>query len=344
MTQAVPMEMNFLAAMLHGRRSRLAEKERLDPLCRIRSIEELGRVLYPQDTYASAIELQRRMVRDYFEEFARLAGGAEERPQGLLTWLPVRMQVENLKVVVRGWTSHTPLEEIQNHLVPLPGKFAVDAQQLLTSESADVFVAGLPNHRLRMGAERLSDLCKEPPGSFFFEAVLDHAYLQELATRAEELDGDDAQVARVAIHQEIDLFHLMLAVRGRWIYDLKPESLLRLHVSGSKLSSGRFRTWLTAASLEETAALAVGTALDEVPASGEPADIETQAWNRLLRLANRAFRQGHMSMGAVVGYAVIRRIELANLITLCEGIRAGMPPAELRACMLPCLPKEGGHV
>ena len=102
MSDASSMEMNFLAALLHGRRSRLAEDGRLDELCSVRTVEELARRIYPRDAFASAIELQRRLVEDYLKELSRLAGGTEADPLGLLAWWPVRMQVENLKVVVRG--------------------------------------------------------------------------------------------------------------------------------------------------------------------------------------------------------------------------------------------------
>ena len=59
------------------------------------------------------------------------------------------------------------------------------------------------------------------------------------------------------------------------------------------------------------------------------------AWKRFLRLANRAFRRSHMDLGAVVGYAGIRRVEVANLISLSEAIRTGMAAEVIRARLIP---------
>jgi len=42
-----------------------------------------------------------------------------------------------------------------------------------------------------------------------------------------------------------------------------------------------------------------------------------------------------MGLGAVVAYAAIRRIELANLITLSEGIRTRVTPDALRQRLIP---------
>ena len=68
----------------------------------------------------------------------------------------------------------------------------------------------------------------------------------------------------------------------------------------------------------------VGTATNETSTATNPAILESLAWRRFLRLANGAFRGSHMGLGAVVGYLEIRRVEVANLITLSEGIRTGV--------------------
>ena len=57
---------------------------------------------------------------------------------------------------------------------------------------------------------------------------------------------------------------------------------------------------------------ALGRALDMLPSTpgegGElpraiaPADLEALAWNRFLRLANRAFRRSHMGLAAIVAF------------------------------------------
>jgi len=94
----------------------------------------------------------------------------------------------------------------------------------------------------------------------------------------------------------------------------------------------------------DVAALAAGVAVDELPAGAKeawtPADLEPLAWARYYRLANRAFRRSHMGLGAVVAYTAIRRVELANLITLSEGIRLSRPPDVLRRCLIPAARRE----
>jgi hypothetical protein len=96
----------------------------------------------------------------------------------------------------------------------------------------------------------------------------------------------------------------------------------------------------------------VGRVLDALPseqasealATVDPAALEALAWKRFLRLANRAFRRSHMDLGAVVGYAGIRRVEVANLISLSEAIRTGMAAEVVRARLIPRTDLESAYV
>lgn len=339
MTPSVPKELSFLAAMLHGRRSGLAENERLDKLCAIRSVHELTSVLYPGEIISSVVALQRRMVLGLLDELDWLADGTAEDRRALIPWQRVRFQVENLKVIARGRATGTTLEALEPHLVPLPRNLTFNASKLLAAKSNEAFLTQIPNPIL---CKRLHDL-GETGGTFLLEAALDHAYLTELAFRAQGIVGEDREAILAAIRQEIDLFHLMLAVRGKLGYRLKPEILSKLHVRGG-MNREHFTALLTAPDLVAITKLALGRVIDTQPKTPDPTQLEVLAWNRLQRLANKAFRYGHMSMGAVVGYTILRRVELANLITLSEGIRTGIAPATLRAQLIPQKTKEAVHV
>ncbi len=343
MMQPIPMEMNFLAAMLHGRRSRLAEAGRLDELCLIRTVHELAHALYPDESLSSALDLQRRMVDGLLNELDRLSGSTEEDRRAYLPWLRVRFQVENLKVVIRGRSTNTALDALQPFMVPLPPDLEFDATKLLAAKSTEAFFAQIPNRTVGKRLQAIDEVCRTQPGTFHIEAALDHAYLAELAFRAQGIVGEDREPILAAVRQEVDLFHLMLVVRGKLGYGLKPETLVGLHVRGG-LTRERFAALLAAADLSAVVEMAVGRMIDARPKTADPAELEILSWNRLLRLANKAFRQGHMGMGAVIGYTILRRVELANLITLCEGIRTGTVPGALRARLIPRTAAGVAHV
>ncbi len=339
MTFRTATDLDFLAANIHGRRSRLAEAERLDALCRIRTLPELARALFPESRFLTAVHLQRVLVLDQVEEISTIGskiGGSSGR---FLDWLRMRFRMENVKVLVRGFASGRALKELQPHLIPLPEDLALNLEVLATAGTIEAFTAVLDPEPLRAGLKRAVEPYNKRPRPFFPEAGLDYGYLTELLVRARALPRAHRDDVLGIACQEADTFHLALVARGRFSYDLSPEALQPFHVSGTRIRRQQFRQMLQAESLAEAASMAVGAAIDTMPEQAEPdaATFEILAWNRYYRLANRTFRRSHMGMGAVVAYAAIRRIELANLITLTEGVRARVPPDVLRQRLIPRL-------
>jgi len=330
-------DLDFLAANVHGRRSRLAEGDRLDELCRIRTLPELARALFPEARLATAIHLQRVLVLDQVEELSTIAskvGGASGR---LLGWLRMRFRVENLKVLLRGFATGMALPDLQPHLVPLPDDLALDLEVLASAGTIEAFTGVVDPEPLRAGLAQTIDLYNQQPRPFFPEAGLDHGYLTELLARARALPrAHRADVVEMAC-QEADTFHLALVARGRFVYGLAPAMLQPLHVPGTRITRLLFRQMLGAESLAEATAMAVGLVIDTRPDGADPdaSALEALAWNRFYRLANRTFRRSHMGLGAVVAYAAIRRMELANLITLTEGVRAHLPAETIRRRLIP---------
>ena len=359
MTAQIPTGLEYVAARLHVRRAALAEAARLDALCRIRTISELGRALWPDAATDSAIELQRRMVGDLVSECLWLRRLLEGPTGDLLEWVGVRFQMENLKVLARGMAAGARWDEVQPYLMPLPGDLAVEAQALASAESVEAFAALVPRPSLQRAVEAVRDVFRSQPQAFFIEAALDQAYFVELLARTAALPDEDRLAVLPVVRQEVDAFHLALVTRGSLLYGMRPKLLAPFHVGGAGIRRVRLVAMLVAGNLADVAAKAVGLAIDELPheLSGQaglrpggaglrpgeaglagamdPSLLEVMARNRFLRLANRAFRRSHMGPGAVFGYTAIRRVELANLITLTEGIRVGLRPEAIRARLIP---------
>lgn len=354
MMRAIKNDLDYLAARLHGRRCRLAEGERLDELCRLGGISELARTLYPEREIRTANGLQRRWVSDLAGEFVELAAFLTGAGAQLLTWMLARFQVENVKLLLRGFTGGRPLESLERHLISLPAELGIHSEALAAAGSLAEFVRLLPAGPLRESLDEFVQGARDPPRLFFLEAALDRGYYRELLDRARRISGEDRKVVAPLVFQEADLFHLMLVVRGRFFYGLEPEILRPFHVKGTELSRSLFIRLLSAPDLLTGAGSLAGLVLDRLPTglressaspdSRLPALLEACAWNRYLGLAERAFRRSHMGLGAVIGYAGIRRVEVANLITLSEGLRAGLPAEVIRGRLTPRSEREVAHV
>jgi len=145
MTNVRVNNLDYLAARLHGRRSRMAEAERLEALSHLQDVCELGRAVYPNSEYHSALEFQRRLAQDLLQEICGFLRHLEGPGGELLAWMLVRFQVENMKVLLRHFIHRTPLEREGGHLLSLPPDLALDAQGLGAAVSLEEFTERLPS-------------------------------------------------------------------------------------------------------------------------------------------------------------------------------------------------------
>jgi len=346
--------LDFLAARVHGRRARMALGTRLDSLCQLRELPRLCSEIVTGAELDSAAAIQRRLVQELAQEMARLAGHVAGAGADLLRWLVVRFQVENLKVLVRGVLAGDRQQSLGLYLLPLPREFALDVGALASAKSIEEFQTLMPRGPLQKRFGEAARSHRDEKRPFFFEVALDQGYFEELLARADALGGEDGELVRPLVLQEIDAFHLMLVARGRFIHRLDATALAPLHVPGTGIPRERFAAMLADVDLRAAASRALGRAVDSLPSVPEgqsetagamaPADLEALAWSRFVRLANGAFRRRHMGLAAVVAYVALRRVEVANLITLSEGIRTQLPAQRMRARLIPRSKSEVAHV
>ena len=86
--------LDYLTARLHGRRSRMAEGDRLDALCRLRSVSELARHVWPDSDVQTVAEFQRRLVEELVREMSEFLPLLDESGARLIEWMLVRLQRE----------------------------------------------------------------------------------------------------------------------------------------------------------------------------------------------------------------------------------------------------------
>ncbi|WP_005035441.1 V-type ATPase subunit [Holophaga foetida] len=310
----LPEDLDYLAARIHGRHSRIADAEQLDTLCRIRSLEELAGAVLTEGHIQDVSGFQRRVVEEWLEEMEELTRSLSPPRARMLEAIARRLQVEDQKLLLRGLAAGLQPEVLMHRFLRPMEHPATNLED---------FAMLLP--------EGMRSLPLRP---FRLECALDRQYLQGLFAALRGLDGSDRAGIRPLIHQEVDHFHLMLVVRGRFFHGLEAEALLPWHLDGTGITRDIFSTMLSAPDLPRAASRALHLALDALPSQGlDPALLEALAGSRFLRLAHRTFRRGSMEFSTLVGYAALRRVEVARLITLSEGIRLGVSSDALRARM-----------
>ncbi len=345
-------DLDYLATRLHSRSTGIAAGDQLNALCRLAAEPELEHAVYPDAAFGAPREFQRELAQTLARELSGFLKHLEGPGAELLEWMLVRFQLEDVKVLLRGVLRRTSLEILQEHLISLPRCVALNVEALSAAGSIEALTELLPRGPLRKNLSAAIRMYADQPSPFFYEGALDQGYFRELLARTEQLADEDRELIQPVAAQEVDTFHLMLVLRGKFQYGLPAELLLPLHVPQSGISRERFGAMLAAADPAAAASLAVGKVIDALPSesAGDTATgfdcsaVEALGWQRFLRLSNLAFRRSHMGLGAVVGYVGIRRVEIANLITLSEEMLAGLPQETRRRRLLPSLTLESAHV
>jgi vacuolar-type H+-ATPase subunit C/Vma6 len=353
-TKQTRIDLDYLAARLHARHSRMAEAGRLDGLCRIQNLPEFIHTIFPDSEFKGVIDFQRLLVYELIAEISGFHVYIPASGANLLDWTLVRFQTENLKVLIRACLTKTPIEKLYGHLIPLPRNLALNIQGLAAAESLEDFVRLVPNGPLRENMEKTLKIYRDYPRPFFFEAMLDRGYFEELVTRTEKLSREDREIVRPMVYQEVDIFHLMLIARGKFHYGLIPEMLRPLHVTGTRISRALFTAMLNDPDLYASVGLVAERIFGAAPSKQGSNDgsitvddnsiLESHAWKQFFHLSNMAFRQSHMGFGAIMGYVNLRRVEVANLITISEGIRNSVDAETIRGRLIPRTNVEGIHV
>jgi vacuolar-type H+-ATPase subunit C/Vma6 len=335
-------DQDFLSAMVHGRRARLAEGDRLDTLVRLRTFDELVREVAPESNAQSVVDLQRYLVTALSDEVCKLGVRAGGETGAVILWYAARFYVENLKVLARGMATKANAKDLQAYLVPVAQVRPLDATAFLTADGPESFAALIGESALRNGVLAAAEAYRRQPHPFFIEMGLDFGYLKQLVRLTKAMPADDREECLPVLRQEVDMFHLMLIARGKFTFGMKPEALAAFHIPGAGMSLQTFLALAGSHDLAEIAGRVVGLVIDEAPGAGhaesrgvEAAELEMLAWNRFRRLANWAMRRSHMGVAAVVGYVGLRRVEVANLIMLSEDIRLGVTPEVLRGRLIP---------
>jgi len=341
--QRIAQDLDYLAASLHARHSRMAEGERLDSLCHIRSLSELFHTLYPESGLTDIMDFQRLLVSELIIELAGFRPYLSGPGADLIDWMMVRFQIENVKIVLRICLKQAVPQGFERHCVPLPKELALNFQKLAEAQSLDDFIKLLPKGFVKDTMILASETYSNHEQPFFVEAMLDSAYFQELIKRTLQLSGKDKELIKPLIAHEIDMFHLMLIVRGNFFYGIAPEMLKPLHIPGTQIPQRLFVRMLNDPDLHTSMSRIGKRVLDtlmfehgtEGSTAIDAAQIEALAWSRFFYCAGSAFRKSHMGLGAIVGYVGLRRVEVANLITISEGIRSGIASDVLRKRLIP---------
>ena len=318
----------YTAARVHARHGRRMDAGPSAELVRLQSVSLLAHALHLSGDPKTSAHFQEALEADLEGELGQLARELGGVGGAFLEWLATRRAVEALDVLLRDCCA---AEE-----VPTPHEGNRALEELAARLPEPIF-----RHALEKAVQQ--DPNHERPWPCFLELALERAYLVELAVRGRRLPAIETEVVLPMIRQEVDLFHLRLLLHAKAMPSGNGSWLREVHLNEGRISRDEFehllgtemKEWFECRTLRGILGIDATTAagLSGANDAGHRAQIERFAWRHYGLLARRAWRRSHVGVGALAGYAVLRRLEMATWIAVSEGIRWGLDPGALGARM-----------
>ena len=328
-----PVDFAFVAAKLHGMRSKLYEAERVEPLTSLRNAFEMMASVFPRLDVRSRTRFERTLVETHVRDLVRVQTFLQGRNRYFFDWQLERYRVENLKVVLRGWKAQRPIDAVTELLIDLPEAYAVPVAELLATRKLNDVIKLMPVACYGKGVRKASVQFHDTGRLFHIEAGLDQAYFEELCARARRLKHTDRGQVNELVRREVLMYDVLFIMRARLNYDVAPEDVREFVVTGTDPAPRRMMLepiieadrleGMIAALPEEKDLLGPGV----MPTNLE--ELQQCMWERLYLAANRLFYRAVFHMGCVEAFYYIKRVELRNLIRIAELLRQEIRPAQI---------------
>ena len=335
----------FINAKVRTMRSFLLDKADYQALAKAANIDELFAVL-SKTCYKDVVgKLESRepalVEQAFFLEGIKRLKLIEKSSRGnvkkIILSLFDRYEAERLKIILRCWYKKNE-KIIDLYRTKIIYDFPVDA--LISASDITEVV------NLLKGTPFYNVLAKEIPAYlgnktlFPLELAIDRDYFARFWQAVESLDRKDKLIVKRLVGLEIDILNLNWIGRFKKYYDIPSADIIEMLLPyGYRIKSGEIQDVLAGGSVKKLLGKVMGSA-GGFPSEKEGTEesslqlMEKVLYQVLLSEANRAFGQFPFTIGAVMGYFVLIRIEMKNIRTLIEAKIYGLSPDETEALLI----------
>ena len=331
-TETADYPLEFVNAKLRGRRHRLYEGDRLRVLSQCASVEELAGRLYPRQTVAGRLGLERLLRERCISELTFVLGYLSGTLEQVLSAMLRRFQVDAIVALLRLLAGGEEEAEPERYVAGLPPRFAVSAADLLGSGGVEEFVEKLPVYSPQAAAS--IDLYRQTGSIAFTEMALQRACWTDIMHACDRLAARWRMTCLGPVLCEIDSARLLAVLRAARNYRLRWEQIEPFLPERGPLKDAAGGFNISNATLRELhkdpSESRLASALPASRQTGVAEDIvaiEETLWKRTMSEAERLFYSTMEGPAVMVGYYYLRRNELKELTGLAEAVHYGREPA-----------------
>jgi vacuolar-type H+-ATPase subunit C/Vma6 len=174
---------------------------------------------------------------------------------------------------------------------------------------------------------------KDTGTTFFIEMGLDAGHFMGLKEAGSGLGLADRSSVRPLLAAEMTGRDVLALLRARLNYGIELDRMRPFLAVLDDLQAERLAQAESVEKARPVLALLLGAKVAERAATIP--QLEVAVWSEIRRMAAAKFRFSLDDLASPASYYYLKRIELANLISVIEGVRLGLSREEIRGSLLP---------
>ncbi len=271
--------------------------------------------------------------------YAAVIKAAPEQTCPLLTLLYRDFEVDNLKAVLHGIRSGASWDQVRYVLFPLGALNLLPSEAMIQSGNITAAVEMLHGtsyyNTLSYAMKRFS----LEQSLFPLEVALDLSYWREIWNAANQLQSPDRQKALQILGPLLDMNNLLWAIRYRVYYNLSEEEVINYTLPvGYRVKDRDIRAIASGADIPQIISriypdLPDAPALLLEPRKGLP-ELEALLQRHVMEECRKAFVGVPFHIGVLLGFLVLKSMEVQDLTVLVEAKASHMPLEEFRRFIL----------
>lgn len=289
----------------------------------------------PHLTEKLECQLLSKEIAGYSNIIKYLKSGLKE----FVTILLERLEIENLKSILRIWHG----KEISEHIIKEKIVWQIPVNDIIKAENFDIIILLLKHTPYSRTLEESKKFLQTKNSLFLTETKLDIEHYRRLWEQVKLLGSRDREIAYKLFGLEIDIKNLEMIYRFKKYYKIPPAEIFNLLIPLKKGVSETLRESIHSNyKLQEIFKLSDNKSLLELAAllsevkEEEKIFLLTKMLEELLIKEARSILRGFpFSIGTLLSFFVLKRIEITNIKKILRGKLLNLTPAELKENILP---------
>ncbi|MCX5687927.1 MAG: V-type ATPase subunit [Candidatus Omnitrophica bacterium] len=253
---------------------------------------------------------------DIYRRICRSAPGKTEKE--LMSLFIEKYELEQLKAALRIWNKKIAVN-IDDFILGEKIIFDIDYKKIIYAPNIEEIILLLEDTPYRKPILSARNKFKEKGATFYLEASLDIDYCQRIFSCIKLLSPRDQEIAKSVIGIEIDTENINWLIRMRKYYSLAAGDILEWMIpGGARINKENVASLYTTdglAKIVDSVALGPYAKIREL-IEENMSFIENFLHEILLKEVKRALSGYPFTIGAILGYVVLKRNETKNIVSL----------------------------